>query len=45
MEWVVMSVRCGRISARVKHHIYKMEVRPALVYGLEIVALVIRQEA
>lgn len=45
MEWVEMSVRWGRISGRVKHHIYKTEVRPALVYGLETVELAKRQEA
>ena len=39
-------VICDRnVPARVKGKVYKMAVRPAMVYGLETVALTKRQEA
>ena len=34
-----------RISARVKGNVYKVAVRPAMLYGLETVALTKREEA
>ena len=42
----VSGVICDRrVSARVKGKVYKMVVRPAMLYGLEAVALTKRQEA
>ena len=45
--WRRMSgVICDRsVQARVKGKVYKVSVRPAMVYGLETVALTKRQEA
>ena len=34
-----------RVSARVKGKVYRVAVRPAMLYGLETVALTKRQEA
>ena len=34
-----------RLPARVKGKVYKVAVRPAMLYGLETVALTKRQEA
>ena len=34
-----------RLAARVKEKVYKVAVRPAMLYGLETVALTKRQEA
>ena len=34
-----------RVPARVKGKVYKVAVRPAMLYGLETVALMKRQEA
>ena len=34
-----------RVPARVKRKVYKVVVRPAMLYGLETVALTKRQEA
>ena len=34
-----------RVPARVKWKVYKVAVRPAMLYGLETVALTKRQEA
>ena len=48
MEWVAKNVRsvCDRrVPARVKGKVYKVAVRPAMLYGLETVALTKRQEA
>ena len=46
-EWRRMSgVICERrVPARVKRKVYKVAVRPAMLYGLETVALTKRQEA
>ena len=45
--WRIMSgVICDRrVSARVKGKVYRVAVRPAMLYGLETVALTKRQEA
>ena len=45
--WRRMSgVICDRrVPARVKRKVYKVVVRPAMLYGLETVALTKRQEA
>ena len=45
--WIRMSgVICDRrVPARVKGKVYRMAVRPAMLYGLETVALTKRQEA
>lgn len=40
VRWV-----CGRIEASVRGKVYKMVVRPALMYGLEMVALRKRHKA
>ena len=40
-----MSVCDRRVPARVKGKVYKVAVRPAMLYGLETVALTKRQEA
>ena len=49
MEWVEKNVRSdllqASIPARVKGKVYKVAVRAAMWYGLETVALPIRQEA
>ena len=48
MEWVEKNVRSDlrqEIPARVKGMMYKVAVRPAMLYGLETVALTKRQEA
>ena len=51
MEWVgrrMSGVICDRqvgLPARIKGKVYKVAVRPAMVYGLETVALTKRQEA
>ena len=48
MEWVEKNVRSDlrrASAARVKGKVYKMAVRPAMLYGLETVALTKRQEA
>ena len=42
MEWVICD---RRVPARVKGKVYKVAVRPAMLYGLETVALTKRQEA
>lgn len=34
----------GRVPARVKGNVYKLVVRPAMLYGLEAVALTKRKE-
>ena len=42
----MVGIICGRrVTARVKGKGYKMAVRPAMLYGLETVALTKRQEA
>ena len=48
MEWVEKNsgVICDRrVPARLKGKVYKVAVRPAMLYGLETVALTKRQEA
>ena len=45
-SWPMAGVICGRrVPARVKEEVYKVAVRPAMLYGLETVALTKRQEA
>ena len=45
MELVEKNVRSDlRVPARVKWKVYKVAVRPAMLYGLETVALTKRQE-
>lgn len=48
VEWMetIDGVICDRrITARVKGKVYKMAVRPVMMYGLETVAVTKRQEA
>ena len=45
MSGVVYIRRVPTISARGKGKVYKVTVRPAMLYGLETVALTKRQEA
>ena len=48
MEWVEKNVRSDlrqRVTARVKGKVYKVEVRPAMLFWLQTVALTKRQEA
>ena len=45
MEWLEKNVRSDLRQARVKGNVYKVAVRPAMLYGLETVALTKRQEA
>lgn len=44
MEISVCLTCDGRIAARLKLKVYKMVVRPAVMYSLEIVALIKRQD-
>ena len=44
MEWLEKNVRSD-LPARVRGKMYRVAVRPALLYGLETVALMKRQEA
>ena len=44
MEWLEKNVRSG-LPARVRGKMYSVAVRPAMLYGLETVALTKRQEA
>ena len=44
MEWVEKNVRSDMRQARVKGKVYRVAVRPAMLYGLETVALTKRQE-
>ena len=44
MSWKVSRVLCNRkLSARVKGKVYKSVVRPAMLYGMETVAVTKRQ--
>lgn len=43
--WRTVSGVLSRVAAKVKGNIYKMVVRPALLYDLEMTALTKRQEA
>lgn len=45
VEWVEMHVRGFVTEARVKGKIYKMVVKPAMMYDVEMVALTKSQEA
>ena len=45
MEWVEKNVRSDLLQARVKGKVYAVAVTPAMLYGLEMVALTKRQEA
>ena len=46
MEWLEKNVRSDRrVPARLKWKVYKVAVRPAMLYGLETMALTKRQEA
>ena len=46
MEWTISGVMCDRrVSARVKEKVYKVAVRPVMMYGLEKVTRAKRQEA
>ena len=44
MEWLKKNVRSDLRHARVKGKVYKVAVRPTMLYGLETVALTKRQE-